>query len=329
MNVMLEKNTANFIKDLESKGANEALYKHTPEEARAILEKLQSGPIDKPEVKIEEKIIHSKTKKEISFLIFRPKGSTEVLPVILFIHGAGWVMGSASTHDRLVRELAVGAHAAVVFVNYTRSPEARFPIAIEQCYAALQYIAEHGKELHLDTSHLAVAGDSVGGNMSIAITMLAKQRQGPKIECQVLFYPVTNSELNSSSYTQFAEGPWLTKAAMEWFWKAYEPDAAARKKPLLSPLQASPDELKGLPPALIITAENDVLRDEGEHYAHKLMQAGVDVTCTRFLGTTHDFVMLNALAHTPASRGAFTLANSYLHQMWAKHAKKGKSKKAA
>lgn len=328
MKMVLEKNTDAFIKDLTSKGGK-PIYKCTPEEARAILEKIQSGPIEKPDVNIEEKSIPCGPKKKTSILIIRPKKSTEALPVLMFFHGAGWVMGSASTHDRLVRELAVGAHCAVVFVNYSRSPEARYPTAIEEAYAATQYISEHGKELHLDTSHLAVAGDSVGGNMTIAVTLLAKQRHGPKITSQVLFYPVTNSELNTPSYTQFSDGPWLTKPAMEYFWQAYEPDPLARKKPLLSPLQASIEELKGLPPALIITAENDVLRDEGEQYASRLMQAGVEVTAARYLGTTHDFVMLHALAHTPAALGAITLANTFLHDRFASQIKKSKSVKKA
>ena len=328
MKVILEKHTENFIKTLQSKGGK-PIYQHTPKEARGILEKIQSGPIDKPQVKIEEKTIHIGSKKELSILIIRPKGTTEVLPVIMFYHGAGWVMGSATTHDRLARELAVGAHAAVVFVNYTRSPEAKSFTVLEEAYGALKYISEHGKKLHLNTSHLAVAGDSVGGNMAIAMTMLAKQRHGPKINCQVLFYPVTSSELNTASYAQFHEGPWLTKPAMEWFWNAYEPDVTERKKPLLSPLQATVEDLKGLPPALVITAENDVLRDEGEHYAHKLMVAGVDVTAMRFMGTIHDFVMLHALAHTPAACGAIALASTYLHEKLSKQVKKSRTTKKA
>jgi acetyl esterase len=172
--------------------------------------------------------------------------------------------------------------------------------------------------MNLDSSRLAVVGDSVGGNMTAAVTLLAKERGGPKISYQVLFYPVTDANFDTPSYREFANGPWLTKPAMEWFWNAYEPDAAARKKPTVSPLQASIDQLKGLPPALVITDENDVLRDEGEAYAHKLSQAGVSVTAVRYLGTIHDFVMLDALRDTPAARSAIALANASLIQAFAK-----------
>jgi len=209
------------------------------------------------------------------------------------------------------RPLAVGVNAAVVFVNYTPSPEAHFPKPLEEAFAATQYIVHHGKDLHLDASKLAVAGDSVGGNMTIAMTLLAKEK-GIKILTQVLFYPVTDAHFTTESYQKFAQGPWLTKAAMEWFWNAYAPQGVDRKKSTVSPLQSTLEELRHLPPALIITDENDVLRDEGEAYAHKLSRAGVKVTAVRFLGTTHDFVMLNALSETPAARGAIALAIDYL-----------------
>jgi acetyl esterase len=317
---MLEKSTAKFIEGLKGE---KPIYKHTPEQARAILEKVQSAPVDKLDVAIEEK--RCPGKRGTSFLILRPRNTAEALPVILYIHGAGWVMGSAATHDRLVRELAVRAQAAVIFVNYALAPEAHFPVAIEQIYAVCEYVAEHAKQLHLDASRFVVAGDSVGGNMSIALTLLAKERKGFKIDAQLLFYPVTSAELNTSSYTEFADGPWLTKPAMQWFWNAYEPDAKKRKNPLLSPLHAPVAALKGLPPALVLTAENDVLRDEGEQYASRLMQAGIDVTAMRFLGTIHDFLMLNALAHTPAAETALACAAQFLHTRFAKTTVKKKA----
>jgi len=309
--MILEKHTEDFIKKVESLGGP-PIYKLAPEKAREVLEKVQSGSVEKPEVSIEDKMIPGGPKGEISVRIIRPKNESGMLPAVLYFHGAGWVMGSASTHDRLVRELAVGAHAAVVFVNYSRSPEVRFPVANEESYAATMYIAEHGKKWNLDASHLAIAGDSVGGNMAIAVSLLAKERKGPQIHSQLLFYPVTDSGMDTPSYRQFANGPWLTKAAMEYFWHAYEPDLRSRHKPHLSPIHVPPDQLKGLPPALVITAENDVLRDEGEQYAHHLMQAGVETTAIRFLGTIHDFVLLNPIANTPATRGAISMAISFL-----------------
>jgi acetyl esterase len=144
--------------------------------------------------------------------------------------------------------------------------------------------------------------------MAAAVTLMAKQRRGPNIAFQVLFYPVTDSGFNTPSYNQFADGPWLTKRAMEWFWDAYLPDPAARKQPTATPLNASLDQLASLPEALVVVDENDVLRDEGEAYAHKLSDAGVRVISVRYNGTIHDFVMLNALADTPATRGAIAQA---------------------
>jgi acetyl esterase/lipase len=240
--------------------------------------------------------------------IIRPAGAAEILPVVMYFHGGGWVLGDRDTHDRLVREIAVGAEAAVVFVEYDRSPEARYPTAIEQAYAATRYVVDNGARLHVDPLRLAVVGDSVGGNMAAAVTLMAKQRHGPKIAHQVLFYPVTDACFDTLSYTRFADGPWLTRRAMQWFWDAYLPDPASRKQPTATPLNASLEQLAGLPEALIIVDENDVLRDEGEAYARKLSNAGVRVTSTRYNGTVHDFVMLNALADTPATRGAIAQA---------------------
>jgi acetyl esterase len=240
------------------------------------------------------------------------QNSERVLPVIMHFHGGGWVLGDVNTHDRLIREIAVGVHAAVVFVDFDRSPEAQFPIPVEEAYAATKYVAENGSVLNVDGSRLAVLGDSAGGNMAAAVTLLSKQRRGPKIAFQLLFYPVTDANFETGSYTQFQDGPWLTKSAMEWFWNAYLPDKAARKEIIAAPLSAKPNQLEGLPDALIITAENDVLRDEGEAYARKLWEAGVRVTCTRYIGTIHDFVMLNAIADAPAARGAIAQANAAL-----------------
>ncbi len=310
--IYLEKTAENFIKEL-SAGKGPPLYTLSPADARAVLERLQSEPVEKLEVAIEDKKIPGPV-HEISLRIFRPQGTKKLMPIVYF-HGGGWILGSMNTHDRLARELAVGGNAAVVFVNFSRSPEAKFPIPLEEAYAATKYIAEHGKELNLDTSRLVVAGDSAGGNLAIGVTLLAKERHGPKIDFQALFYPVTSGAMNSASYDEFAQGPWLTKKAMHWFWNAYEPDDASRKKPLLSPLYASLDQLQGLPPALIITDENDVLRDEGEAYAHRLMEAEVEVTAVRFLGTFHDFMMLNRLAKTPATRGAIELATTYFRKI--------------
>jgi len=301
----LELHTQQFVDGLA--GAP-PIYGLSPGEARSVLVQVQSLPVGKPSAKIEDIAFPVGPTGSVPVRIVRPAGAADVLPAVIYIHGGGWILGDRNTHDRLVREIAVGTGAAVVFVDYDRSPEARYPVAIEQAYAATRYVVDHGADLRIDASRLAVAGDSVGGNMAAALTLMARQRRGPKIAFQVLFYPVTDADFDTASYTRFADGPWLTKRAMEWFWDAYLPDAAARKQPTATPLNASLDELAGLPEALVVVDENDVLRDEGEAYARRLSDAGVRVTSTRYNGTIHDFAMLNALADTPATRGAIAQA---------------------
>ncbi|WP_369689901.1 alpha/beta hydrolase [Nocardia mikamii] len=241
---------------------------------------------------------------EVPVRVVRPVGAADALPVVLYIHGGGWVLGDAGTHDRLVRELAVGVDAAVVFVEYDRSPEARYPVALEQAYATAQWITAHGAGAGLDPSRLAVAGDSVGGNMAAALTILAKQRGDVTFVHQSLYYPVTDAGQDTESYRRFADGPNLTARAMAWFWDAYLPDRDGRDAITASPLRAGLDDLAGLPEAFVVVAENDVLRDEGEAYARKLTAAGVRTTSVRYNGTLHDFMMLDPVRDTAASRAA-------------------------
>lgn len=292
------------------------LYDLGPVKGRVTVDEVQSSALYKPPVEIEDLTIEGGPSGHLSVRIVRPATSPNppaTRPALLYIHGAGWVFGNAHTHDRLIRELAVGAQAAVVFPNYSLSPEAKYPVAIEENYAALQWIAEKGAEHGLDASRLAVAGDSVGGNMAIAMTLMAKERGGPAIQRQLLFYPVTDASFDTASYHEFAEGYFLRRDAMIWFWDQYTTEPAARAQITASPLRATQEQLSGLPPALIITAEADVLRDEGEAYARNLREAGVQVTAARFQATIHDFVMLNALAESAATRGAMTLATHWLH----------------
>ena len=222
----------------------------------------------------------------------------------MFFHGGGWVAGGTDTHDRLIREIAVAAHAAVVFVAFGRAPEARFPLALEEAYAATTFVVNHADSLNFDGTRLAVVGDGAGGNIAAAVSIMSKERRGPKIALQVLFYPVTAANFEAASYQVWRDGPWLTRQDMEWFWDAYLPSVGDRADVLATPLSATNDQLRGLPDTLVITAEVDVLRDEGEAYARKLSEAYVRTTCTRYIGTIHDFVMLNALADTPAARAA-------------------------
>jgi len=313
----LEPTTRAFVEKLNKQGGT-PLYELSPKDARKVLDDLQATTeVAKLPADIEDLNLPVGPDGQVSIRIIRPKGNKETLPIVMYFHGGGWVLGNKDTHDRLVREIANGAKAAVVFVNYTPSPEAQYPVPIEEAYAATKYIAENGKDFNLDTSKLAIVGDSVGGNMAAAVSLLAKERNGPKIDYQVLFYPVTDANFDTQSYKQFANGIWLTREAAKWFLDQYIPDEKERKQPAAFPLQASIDQLKGLPPALIIVDENDVLRDEGEAYAHKLMQAGVNVTAVRYLGTIHDFVMLNPLAGTPAVRSAVGQANEHLRSIFA------------
>lgn len=291
------------------------LFDLGPVKGRQVVDEIQSGKgVKKPDVDIEHLTIKGGPKGKVNIEIVRPKNAPKNLPVLFYTHGAGWVFGDSITHDRLIKELAVGSQSAVVFTDYDRAPEAKYPVAINELYTALEWVAAKGSQHGLDPKHISVAGDSVGGNMTIALTIMAKQKNGPKIEKQLLFYPVTDASFDTASYKQFAEGYFLRRDGMQWFWDQYTTDPKQRAEITASPLRATKEQLKGLPKALVITAEADVLRDEGEAYANKLRQAGVDVTSVRFQGAVHDFVMLDALRDTKAAKGAMLLANAWLKQ---------------
>ncbi|MFE9126631.1 alpha/beta hydrolase [Streptomyces sp. NPDC007148] len=286
----------------------------TPAAARQSLLDLQAAyPVTKLPADITTRSIPGGPTGSVSIRIVRPHGVTGELPVVMYFHGGGWVLGDASTHDRLVRQIANGARAAVVFVNYTRSPEAKYPVANEQAYAATRWVAEHGAEINIDGSRLAVAGDSVGGNMTAAVTLMAKERGGPKIAQQVMFYPVTDASFTTESYRRFATGCWLTAAGMKWFWDQYAPDTSVRSRITASPLRAGEAELRGLPKALVVT-DSDVLSDEGRAYAEKLRAAGVPLTYLHYPRMIHDFVMLNGLADSEAAKSAVAHANAALRR---------------
>ncbi|WP_024800307.1 alpha/beta hydrolase [Nocardia sp. BMG51109] len=285
------------------------IYEVPPAQGRDILAGLQTGEgVDKPPVDEQWVTVPGGPTGSVRTRIVRPEGLRGKLPVILYIHGAGWVFGDENTHDRLVRELADGAQAAVVFPVYDRSPEAKYPTAIEQNWAVGQWVVEHGADHDLDGARMAVCGDSVGGNMSAVFALMAADRGGVPLSAQVLLYPVTDANFDTASYLQFADGYYLTRDGMQWFWDQYTTDPAQRDEIYASPLRAGLDELRGLPPTLVITDEADVLRDEGEAYAAKLRQAGVDVTAVRMLGMVHDFLMLDSLRHCRATNVARNLA---------------------
>ena len=285
------------------------IYEVPPEEGRKILSDLQSGEgVDRPDVDEEWVDVDAGKWGTVRTRIIKPNGASGPLPVVFYIHGAGWVFGDDKTHDRLFRELVVGAGAAGVFPVYDRAPEAKYPTQVEQNYAVGQWVLEHGAEHGLDTSRIAVTGESVGGCMSAVFALMSKDRGGIDLKAQVLLYPVTNADFDTPSYLQFAEGYYLTRDGMKWFWDAYTTDPGQRAEKYASPLQASLEELKGLPTTLVITDEADVLRDEGEQYANKLREAGVDVTSVRVAGMVHDFLLLDSLRDTHAANVARYLA---------------------
>jgi acetyl esterase len=316
---VLEPTTQAFIDALAAQGGK-PLYELSYGDARKVLEDAQAIDVKKLPADIEEKVFPVGPTGEVSVRIYRPAGVRGLLPVVMYFHGGGWVLGSKNTHDRLLRDLVNGANAAFVFVNYTPSPEAQFPVPVEQCYAATKYVAEHGQELGLDSSRLGLAGDSVGGYTTAVVAQLAKERNGPSIRYQVMMYPVTDSSMSQSTYKEFENGPWLTAAAMAWFWDAYAPNKKDRKTTMASPLSATLEQLRGLPPALVIVDENDILRDEGEQYARKLIEAGVEVTPLRVLATHHDYALLNALANSPATRVTVQIVSAKLSEALASKA---------
>lgn len=293
------------------------IYTLTPTAAREALAVAQRVPVKLPPTTSEDTTFPVGPTGNVRIRIVRPPAAAAPLPVVMYFHGGGWMLGDLETHDRLIRDLAHATQAAVVFVDYDRSPETKHPVANEQAFAATRYIAEHGAKLGLDPTRIAVAGDSAGGNMAIAVTLLAKERGGPRLAFQLLCYPLTDASMSQQSYTTFADDFWLTTTAMHWFWDAYLPDRAAREVITVSPLNATLEQLRGLPPALVITSENDVLRDEGEAYARKLMHAGVRVASTRYNATIHDFMMINALAETPQTRGAIAQSAAALRRAFA------------
>jgi acetyl esterase/lipase len=294
------------------------LYTLSPHAARDVLAGAQkSVKVTLAPASSEDRVLNVGPKGRTNIRVYRPGKFNGKLPVVIYTHGGGWVLGDRETHDRLVRELTIGTNAVFVFVDYDRSPESRYPDAVEESYAVLKYVTEHPDEFGVDASRVAIAGDSVGGNMTAVVALFAKERNGPEIKAQLLFYPVTDASMSTASYEQFAEGPWLTKKAMEWFWDQYLPDVSKRADVHVSPINATSEQLKGLPQTLLFVDENDVLRDEGEAYGRKLAAAGVRVTSVRYNGTIHDFMLLNPIAETPAVRGAIDQASDYLRKVFA------------
>lgn len=303
----IEVQTKNFLKALNSAGGK-PMETMAPAEARKVLEGAQTSvQVDLSGVEVSEKTI-TEDGINVKLFITRPAGVKGVLPAFMFFHGGGWVLGDFPTHQRFIRDLVVNSGAVAVHAEYTRSPEARYPVAVNECYAATKWVAAHGSEIDVDGKRLAIVGNSVGGNITAAVALMAKNKKGPELKLQVLFWPVTDASFETVSYNQFATDRFLTKNMMKWFWDNYTANAEDRNQIYASPLRASVEDLKGLPPALVQTAENDVLRDEGEAYARKMNQAGVPVSLVRYQGMIHDYGLLNPLATIPEVQSALLYA---------------------
>ena len=292
------------------------IFQLPPEEGRKKLDELQDAPVYKYPAEITKTCVKTSNWGELNVYFIVPSNLVGTAHVIYYIHGAGWVFGNLHTHDKLVRELAARTNSVVVFPEYSLSPEAKYPTAIEQCYEVMCLLPKLLKKVECDTTlqTLTVAGDSVGGNMTAVMTLMSKYRKGPKIHKQLMFYPVTNDCFVTPSYREFAYDYYLYRAGMIWFWNQYTTDKRARDEITASPLKASIEDLKGLPDAMILNGEADVLRDEGEAYARKLRRAGVEVTAVRYQAIIHDFVMLNVLDQTQACRAAMDSSTEWINR---------------
>jgi acetyl esterase len=298
--VRLGQGTKNFLKQINTGGP--PLETMPPYDARKVLETAQAGvQVDISGIEVTQKTITSMG-YTIALDIVRPEGIRKKLPVFIFIHGGGWVLGDFPTHKRLVRDLVVATGFAAVFVNYTRTPDAKYPQAINEIFAATSWVATNGEEINVDGENLAVVGNSVGGNMTAVTALKAKEAGAPHIKLQIMMWPIVDADFETGSYQQFGQDRFLTTPLMKWMYDMYTISAKERKEIYASPLQASIEQLQGLPPALIQVAENDVLRDEGEAYGRRLDEAGVPVTTIRYGGVIHDFGMLNAMANLPATK---------------------------
>ena len=305
----VERHVQSFLEDV-AKSGGQPIETLSPVDARQVLINVQKdAPL--PPAEVSEKTIVANG-QPLKLTIVRPKGAKGVLPGFMFFHGGGWILGSYQDHERFVRDLVVDSGQEAIFVNYSPSPEAHYPTAINQAYAATKWVSEHGAQIGVNGENLAVVGNSVGGNMAAVVALKAKEDGNPHLRAQILFWPVTNANLENASYDQFANGYFLSKGMMKWFWDAYTTDTKERAEIYASPLTASTEQLKGLPPALIETAGEDVLRDEGEAYANKLNAAGVDVVAVRYTQMIHDYGLLNALAQVPAVRAGLHQASEEL-----------------
>ncbi|MEU0512825.1 MULTISPECIES: alpha/beta hydrolase [Amycolatopsis] len=283
-----------------------------PEDGRTALLESQGYAIEDEQVPARFAVAPVGPSGLVGFYDVRPAGPATARPAVLYVHGGRFMVGDARTHSRLVRDLALASGAAFLVPEYTRTPEARYPVAVEECYALLTWAVEHAADLGLDPTRIAVAGDCAGATIATALTMMAKRRGGPRLRAQLLYYPLTDARCDTPSHRRFAEGYLLTSRQARWCWEQYAERPADLAEPMAVPMRASLADLAGLPPALLVSAEADVVRDEGERYAERLREAGVRVTATRYPGTTHDFASLRPLESIPATRAAVAQGGEFL-----------------
>ena len=308
MNINLDNVVENFLQNLQ---IEKPIYEMEADEAREFLLNIQERDYKDLEAFVEDVSIFSENVGDISVRLVKPeKLKDETLPLIVYCHGGGWVMGDADVFDMTIKTVAEYSKAAVAFINYPRSPEFKYPIALNHIYEAVKYFKENGSDYKINTEKIALMGDSAGGNLAIATALRLKNEVDLKF--LVLAYPVCSAEMNTKSYSEFKNGPWLSKKAMEYFFNAYLENKEQKKEIFVSPLMAKIDELSSIPPTLIITAENDVLRDEGEEFAQKLIKAGVNATSIRINNTIHDFLMLNSLRQSKATHAAYKIICKFL-----------------
>lgn len=283
----LDADTKAFLDQAAASGAPPLEQLPVPEARNFI--RMLFGDVAREQVKRVEDRTISANGANIPIRIYTPDGKAP-LPILVYLHGGGWVIGDVESYDPACRTLANGAGCVVVSVDYRLAPEHKFPTGPEDCYAALKWVAENAASLGGDPSRIAVGGDSAGGNLSAVVAQMARDRGGPSLKYQLLIYPVTDHRLDTQSYRANAEGYLLTKNGMDWFWNHYLREPNDGTKPYASPLRAA--NLANLPPALVITAEFDPLHDEGAAYAEKLKAAGVKVKYSDYKGTIHGFFTL-------------------------------------
>lgn len=297
--VVLDPATADL---LEAMRTPPSLRDLGPDVGRVALREVQQSTIERPGTVARFHTAEVGPSGLTGFWIVRPTAVEGPLPVVIYAHGGRWMFGDAHTHSDVIGEFALRCRVAMVVPEYSRTPEARYPVALEECYATLQWVHAQAAELALDAKRFAIAGDCAGATLAIAVTMLAKSRGGPRFRGQLLFYPPTDAQCRSQSHRTFSTGGLISSAEQAWYWDQYcDEDVEC---PSVSPLYATLDDLAGLPPTMVVTAEADVVRDEGAGFAAKLREAGVEVTAVRYLGTVHDFVVLKQLANSPPARVA-------------------------